>query len=315
MVFPMLTTLSLLLSVLGLMALPNPARAQIATVRVAVARASVQQAPSDESTVVAHVTYGQELEVRGEQDGWYKVVARVGPARVEAYLPQRVVASKSPGAGAGDAASEAPSAPLKVPGISVAADAAGKTTWLTPLRTRAVPVTAPVSSLGEVTIEALMMALGGLTKLPPDPAADVTWVWAAPRQDASLIPGRSPSFFVSYRDAQGVNIADLTVAVIRLVPAAGPWSLVGMSRQSAASADSADANWTISRELKDEAVTTTNRGTAVGVMDVRLNAPLAAGTYAVVLRPFFPRKYAGRDVLGSDGIGLVFSYAWPFAIK
>jgi len=50
-------------------------------------------------------------------------------------------------------------------------------------------------------------------------------------------------------------------------------------------------------------------------MDVRLGAPLAPGDYALVLRPFFPRKYAGRDVLGADGIGLVFSYVWPFTVK
>jgi len=273
----------------------------------------VRESASDRGTVLTQVTYGTALEVRAVDGDWYKVVVAVGAMRVEGYLSKRVaepVSASGPGAAAAP-----PAVPLKVPGIAMAVDAGGKTTWLSAVATRVVPIAAAFNALADVPAAALASALAGASDLPAEASADVTWVWAVPRGSAPVLPAGRPSFFASYRDAPGVNVADLTAAVVRLVPAGNGWSLVGLTRRPADAANSVDADWTISREIKDEAVKTTVRTTASGVMDVRLGAALAPGDYALVLRPFFPRKYAGRDVLGADGIGLVFSYVWPFTVK
>jgi Bacterial SH3 domain len=286
---------------------------QAISVRVTVARANIRESASERGTVLTQVSYGNVLEVRGEEGDWYKVVAPVGAMRIEGYLSKRVtVVMSASGAGAGPPTA---AVPVKVPGVSMAADAGGRTIWLQAVTTQVVPMAGVVNGLGDVTPEGLTAALSGGTPLPSEASADVTWLWVAPRIASPVLPARAPTFFVSYRDAPGVATADLTPAIVKLPPAGAGWSLVGMTRRPADAASSAEADWTISRELKDDRVRTTIRATGAGVMDVRLSAPLVPGDYALVLRPAFPRKYAGREVLGTDGIGLVFSYVWPFTIK
>jgi len=287
---------------------------QATSVRVTVARANVRESASESATVLTQVRYGDVLEVRGEEGDWYKVAAPVGAMRIEGYLSKRVAAVVSGNSANANAGAPAP-VPIKVPGIAMAADAGGKTTWLQAVATRVVPMPGAVNALADVTADGLAAALAGRTALPSGTSAEVSWLWVAPRAASPVLAARAPTFFASYRDAAGVTTADLTPAIVRLPRAGSDWSLVGMTRRPADAANSADADWTISAELRDERVKTTVRATGASVMDVRLSAPLAPGDYALVLRPAFARKYAGRDVLGTDGIGLVFSYVWPFTIR
>src|SRR4051812_26651918 len=113
-------TLALILSLIA---------TQTTTVRVAVARAAIHQAASEGSAVVAHLTYGRELELRGDDGDWYKVAVLVGSVRIEGFLSKRLAAVAGTGTGA-DPAGASATASLEVPGISMAADAGGKTTWL-----------------------------------------------------------------------------------------------------------------------------------------------------------------------------------------
>lgn len=292
--------------------------AQQGSVRVTVARANVRQTPSDRGAVVSQIPYGTVLDLGGVEGDWFRVYVPMGALRVEAYLSKKVAVLVPPSGGtaAPEATPAAPAGKL-VPGISVAVDAAGKTTWLTAMAARAVPIVERHKTLAALAgSTAIGDAAGGRAVLPEDPSVEITWVWLIDRGQLTVtLDDAHPSFFATFRDAPGVNVNELIPTVVKLVPAGDKWAVVAMARGRADAAARGEADWTIARDLQQDAVKVGIVGGATGAMTVRLPAALAPGDYALVLRPAVLRKYAGRDVLGDEGIGSVMGVVWAFRIR
>jgi hypothetical protein len=289
------------------------AATQAGDVRVTAARANVRQEANEKSAVLTQVTYGQTLTLRGVDGDWYRVVVALGGLRVEGYISKSVAVI----AGAGDSksATRTPTdaGAAVIPGISVAADISGHTSWLAARLGRIVPVATQANSVAEILPAEIDVGLRGATPLT-DTSADVAWVWIV-EGSPTMLAGPRPSFFVSFGDARGVKVDDLAPAIVRLRPIQDPYRVLAMARGRADAAGRSDLDWTVARDLKQDTMKVAMDAGAAGMVTVRLSAPLAPGDYAVVLRPLSARKYAGRDVLGAEGIGQILAAAWPFTIR
>jgi hypothetical protein len=290
------------------------AAAQRGSVKVTTARANVRQTPSDRGTVVSQVPYGTVLDLAAIEGDWYRVYVPIGNLRVEAYLSKKVATLVSPPAGETAAPATAAAA---APGISMAADARGRTTWLTAAAARAVPVAERPKTLAALAgSPAVVQAAAGRATLPEDPATEITWVWIVDRTGPlATLDDRRPSFFAAYNAAPGVNISDLTPAIVRLAPAGNQLFVAAMAPGRADAAARTERDWTIARDLQQDLIKAQVVAAAAGTMNVRLTAPLMPGDYALVLRPAFQKGYPGREVLTDEGIGSVMSVLWPFTIK
>lgn len=284
-------------------------RAQSADVRIVLPRAIVRAEPSAIAPILTSVPYGATIQLRSEEGSWARVLvpdARLGlpDARVEGWV--RACAVR---AGLACAAPKS--------NIAVSADVPGRTYWLNPVASRAVPVLETSRSLADIVASpGLTEALAGETTLPADGSTPVTWVWTISTAASAAAPKLSgqPTFLAIYRDVPGLEATSFAPAIVRVAPSP-PTGVVAIAagRADAGARDVAD--WTIARDLKYDVVTTTPLGGNVGMIKVRPAAPLAPGLYALVLRPMYLTGYSGARVFGEDGIGLAFGEAWLFAAK
>jgi SH3 domain-containing protein len=282
--------------------------AQSGTVRVTAARANVRQSPNERATILTQLPYGTELELAGVEGDWYRVYVPLGPLRVEAYIARRVAAVVSTTTGA-SSSTTSPKA-VHAEGISIGVRVGGDITWLNPVAVRAVPVVERYRTLAEVAnAKTVSASASGENHIQDVSSTELTWVWVAGRDRFATVSESRPAFVASYRDAPGVNINELTPAIIKLAPAGDQWSVLTMARGRA------DAEWNPVRDFQEQAVKVEVVAAAVGTMNVRLAAPLAPGDYALVLRPAFLKRYPGAEVLSDTGVGLVLSLAWPFTIS
>jgi len=284
---------------------------QSTALHVVVSRADARVEPNDTSQVVAKYGYGQVLDVRGTVGDYVKVVSptpvRGQLLRVEGYVPRADVMADAP-----------PLAAIKPEGIAVSVDVPGATHWLTPSRTRAVPVAADVPSIAALGDgRAVSAALAGTTILPADPSAQVSWVWLTPRAAAStVVSGGRPEIMALFNQAEGVSIDEMVPALVRLVPAGDTgWSVLTVARGRADVPLRAEHDWVVAKALQQSAVPVESKASASGAITIRPVSALPAGEYAVVLRPFYGKPLSGDAIFGSNGDGLVFRAAWRITVK
>ncbi|HYN07775.1 MAG TPA: hypothetical protein VES67_10325 [Vicinamibacterales bacterium] len=129
------------------------------------------------------------------------------------------------------------------------------------------------------------------------------------------LPAGRPSFFVVYTELPNLNPNDFLPSLVRLVPAGQDWRVAAMAggRADARSRDATD--WVIARDLNQDVVPSAIEGRGPGIVQLRPRAALTPGDYAIVLRPAFAHGYSGRELLGDEGVGVVFNAAWTFKIK
>ena len=277
--------------------------------RIVVAHAAVRAGANATAPIVANVTYGDAVQIKSEQESWVEVVMgdsrlALADARIVGWLPRCALRS-----------SETCAAPKS--SISVAADVPGKTYWLTSATLRVVPIaqtdTAPAALAAGSSIAT---ALNGETVLPDPRSGSVTRVWTLPRSalaSATALAGR-PLFLAIYQNVVGLSAQSFTPVIVRLIPAGDTFLVAsGTGRADAPVRDTAD--WMISRDIKYETVATTPEGGAVGMVKVRPSAALAAGAYALMLRPIYLQGYAGTRVFSDEGEGLAFGQAWVFTVR
>lgn len=203
-------------------------------------------------------------------------------------------------------------------GVSVGVDHGGQTTWLKPSATRVVSLNEDLHLPGPIATSPLLrQALDPATpRRTLDPASMVTWVWVLEVDpDPPVIATSRPSFFVSYRDAEGITTGDWTPALIKLVPAGPEWQFVMALPGRADLATSRREDWKILPNLIQSTAPATVVGKAEGMMDLIAKTPLEPGDYAVALRPVYGRVFVGRFVIGGIEDGSPFAAAWRFRIK
>lgn len=201
--------------------------------------------------------------------------------------------------------------------IAVAVDVPGRTVWLSPVVTRAVPVPETFASPAEMAASSnLAKALAGDTALPAEGSTSVTWAWTISKTAsaaATKLSTSQPTFLAIYHDIPGLQATAFAPAIVRVVPSttAGVVS-IAPGRADAAGRNVAD--WMIARDLKYDVVATTPLGGNVGMIKVRPTARLTPGLYALVLKPMYLMGYSGARVFGDDGIGLAFGEVWLFSV-
>jgi hypothetical protein len=284
--------------------------AQAPPVRVLVARADARTEPNDTSQVVSKAGYGQMLNVRGAAGDYVQVIAQSsvrGQLRIAGYVPRQDVVPDAP-----------PATSMKPDGIAVSADVPGASYWLTASPTRAVPVAGDVASIADLSnSRAVPAALAGATPMPADPAAAVSWVWLTPRGASStVVSGARPEIMALFNHAAGMSIDEMVPALVRLAPADDTgWSVLSVARGRADAPFRLEPDWVVAKALLQNVVAVETKASASGVITIRPAAALAAGEYAVVLRPFYGKRLSGDAIFGHEGDGLAFRSAWRITVK
>lgn len=284
--------------------------AQSTPARVVVARADARLEANDTSQIVFRIGYGQILDVRGTAGDYLQVIERTpsrGQMRITGYVPR---ADISPDA--------EPKPSSKVEGIAISVDVPGKSYWLTASPTRAVPVSGALESIGALAGGRLVgTALAGATPMPADRSETVSWVWLAAQGAAStVVEGTRPEIMALFNHATNMSIDEMVPALVRLVPAGDSgWSALTVARGRADAPLRTDADWLIAKALQQDTVAVATKAGGSGIITIRPTVALTPGEYAVVLRPFYGKKFAGDVIFARDGDGLAFSTAWRITIK
>jgi len=203
-------------------------------------------------------------------------------------------------------------------GVSVGVDGGGQTAWLKPSATRVVPLTEDLHQPGPIATSPLLQQ--ALDPARPrrtlDPATMVTWVWVLEVDpDPPVVATPRPSFFVSYRDAEGITAREWTPVLAKLVPAGPEWQFVMALPGRADLNTSGKEDWRILPNLIQSTAPATVVGKAEGMMDLVVKSALMPGDYAVVLRPVYGRLFVGRFAIGGIEDGAPFAAVWRFRIK
>jgi len=145
------------------------------------------------------------------------------------------------------------------------------------------------------------------------PKLHTTYVWALRRSSASVIVPDDPTFEVHYDEMPGVNPNDFQPVILKLTVTANNWRLVGetLAKGNASGRPSEAALSSFVEKRVGAQVTVLGKGVA------RIKAPkLAAGEYAVVLRPVSDHmKIAAADVGSDHGNWLALSRVWAFEVQ
>lgn len=148
--------------------------------------------------------------------------------------------------------------------------------------------------------------------------AKVTYVWALNGGGSSIgIGSNNPSFDVNYAGLPGVNPDQFEPVIVKLSPTPqGNFCLVGATEAAGTAEQSTQLDWPIYSSFVEDRISAKAAKLAVGHTQLTPSAPLAAGEYAVALRPIDKsHKFSGEEVGKNQAEGLLFNYAWPFSVK
>ncbi len=311
--------------------------AQDYAVRINVARANVRRRPTIDSPVVARVTAGTRLVLKGIEGDWFRVLLPIEGANapIEAFVSNTVAvietADVSPPRAAGERAADPEPAPAPAAdapsadesssdsglsgslrdGMAAAVQIGDVLGWLEPSPAALVRVGVDVPSFAELR----RLFAGGLPAPPADDARAATYVWTIRPAGDLVLRDRRPAFATLFKDVPGVRPEDVVPMLLRLAPIGPDGRAVSAVRASAAQAASRELTWNVMRDLRQDVVRTTASSIDRGAVRLELPADLPPGTYAVVFRPRAGWPLAGASVLSSSGEGRLFSWAWPFTLK
>lgn len=307
-------------------ALLLPLQTSESAVRVAIARADVLAEANSSSVALGAVGYGQVLPVIGSAAGWDHVTVTVGTTRVDGFIAASAVVAAP--ASANVDARLIRETGVSVPGakttpgdgVAVAIDAAGKTKWIQPITTRAVPVdVAAGASAAAAGSAVLRAALDGRTPMPSDSAGLVTWAWFSPAGGLVDAGSRSPVLSVMYANASNLAIERVQPLLVRLVAASEQWRLVASARGRADVPFRDAADWALGSALVQSAVAGANAEGGNGLMKIRLAGPLTPGAYGVVLRDLGARPLSGSRLFSGSALAAgdltLYGTVWAFQVK
>jgi hypothetical protein len=304
--------------VLGLAVSSTLTSAQNGTVRVTATRANVRSEASEKSPVLTQLPAGTIVPLVTVEGDWFRVQVPVSGLRVEAYLSRKVAAlvttpaSATPPTRAGGPGVSVEKHPEVKDGMSVAVQVAGASSWLTPRPTRVFRLAETRDSIA--TLAALMPAAEPM--LPTTGSTRVMYVWLLDGRSATrVIDDRRPIFAVLFKDIPGVSPDDVAPVVVRVAPTAWGARVIGAARGRADVPSRTEADWDVTRELRQDIVRVEAQQTERGTIKLQPVDALSPGDYAVVLRPNGRKRLAGSVVLAPEGEGRLFGIAFEFAIK
>jgi hypothetical protein len=145
----------------------------------------------------------------------------------------------------------------------------------------------------------------------------VTYVWALQgSSSAASAATNPPSFEVSYAGIPGVDADAFEPVIVKLAPTQSNFRLVGATEASSTAEQSAQQDWPIYSSFVEDRVAAKVQKLGSGHAKITANSALAAGQYAVALRPVSKsHKFSGEQIAKNQGEGLLFNYAWSFAVK
>lgn len=144
----------------------------------------------------------------------------------------------------------------------------------------------------------------------------VTYVWGVPGPaSANVLNTGSPSFSVDFSRVLGVNPDDFAPVIVKLTPAQNTCRIVGATQGKEDASSSPAADWQIYSHFLEERVASSPQKLERGKYKLSPSSELAAGEYAIVLRPVSKDKnFAGGDVARGQGDGLMFDALWTFQV-
>jgi hypothetical protein len=148
--------------------------------------------------------------------------------------------------------------------------------------------------------------------------AKVTYVWALNGGNAaSGVAGSSPSFEVNYAGLPGVNPEEFLPVIVKLVPTPqANFRLVGATEAASSAEQSTQRNWPVYSSFVEEHIDAQVAKISSGHAQLKPAAALAAGEYAIALRPVDKsHKFSGEEIEKNQAEGLLFNYAWSFSVK
>jgi hypothetical protein len=145
----------------------------------------------------------------------------------------------------------------------------------------------------------------------------VTYVWGVPGPGSSnVLQSASPTFTADFSRVLGVTPDDYAPAIVKLTPAQNTCRILGATQGKADARSSPAADWQIYSNFLEERVNSQVQKLAPGKYKISPSSELAAGEYAVVLRPGSKTKnFSGGDVARGQGDGLMFDTVWTFQIS
>ncbi len=143
------------------------------------------------------------------------------------------------------------------------------------------------------------------------------YVWALSGVSSSVVASSNlPKFDLSYANLPGVNADEFEPAIVKLSPSNNAWRLVGATNAKSDTVLTTAPEWQVYSSFIEDRVPATVSKVASGHTQISPNAALAAGEYAVVLRPISKaKKFSGAEVAENQGGGLLFNSAWSFSVK
>jgi hypothetical protein len=144
-----------------------------------------------------------------------------------------------------------------------------------------------------------------------------TLVWAVSGTTSSnVVSSGSPVIDVTYASLADVNPDEFEPAIVKLSPAQGSYRLVGATKHNTDFNQIATPDWQVYSSFMEDRIPTRVEPLGPGHAHISPASPLAAGEYAVVLRPLSKnKKFSGADVLENRGDGLLFNSAWSFTVR
>jgi hypothetical protein len=146
-----------------------------------------------------------------------------------------------------------------------------------------------------------------------------TYVWAVANPGSSNVLGTDqPSFSVDFSKVLNVKLDDFAPVIVKLTPAPTGQAisrLVGASEGKEDALSNATADWEVYSGFMEDRAPIQLQKIAPGQFTIIVPSPLAAGEYAVVLRPVVKsKKFSGGDIARNQGDGLLFNTVWSFQI-
>ena len=145
----------------------------------------------------------------------------------------------------------------------------------------------------------------------------VTDVWAVggPKSE-TVIHNNQPSFEIHYETIPGVNADEYEPVLLKLEPTQNNFRLVGATQAKQDTLQSSAADWGMYSSFVEERMPAQATKIAAGSYRLQPSAALAAGEYAVALRPLNKdKKFSGSSVSQNTGDGLMFNSVWSFEVQ
>jgi hypothetical protein len=145
----------------------------------------------------------------------------------------------------------------------------------------------------------------------------ITDVWAIGGQKSqTVIHGNQLAFEVHYDGIAGVNADEYEPVLLKLESTPNNFRLVGATEAKQDALQTSAADWGMYSSFVEERVEAQATKVALGSYKLQPSAALAAGEYAVVLRPVNKdKKFSGSTVAQNTGDGLMFNSVWSFEVQ